>query len=83
MYYGHAWSDQWSSSIGYSEHRQSNSDGQLGNAFHKGSYSSANVLFNPAKNVTTGAEFVWGQLEHKDGSSATDYRLQFSTKVTF
>ena len=35
------------------------------------------------KNVLTGLEFVWGELEQKDGQSATDYRLQFSTKVTF
>ena len=82
-YYNHQWSDKLSSAIGYSEHRQNNADGQLANAFRKGSYSSANLLFNPVKNVTTGAEFVWGQLEHKDGSSAEDYRLQFSTKVTF
>ena len=35
------------------------------------------------KNVLTGLEFVWGELEQKDGQSATDYRLQYSTKVTF
>jgi hypothetical protein len=83
VYYNHPWSDRWSSSLGYSEHRQDNSGGQLGSAFRKGAYSSANVLFYPVKNVTTGAELVWGQLTHKDGSSAEDYRLQFSTKVTF
>jgi hypothetical protein len=83
VYYHHPWSDRWSSAIGYSEHRQDNSGGQLGNAFRRGAYSSANVLFVPAKNVTTGAELIWGQLTHKDGSSAEDYRLQFSTKVTF
>jgi hypothetical protein len=42
-----------------------------------------NVLYYPWKNVTTGLEFVWGEMEQKDGQSATDYRLQFSTKVTF
>jgi hypothetical protein len=83
LYYGHAWSDRWSSSLGFSEHRQDNSGGQLGSALRKGSYASTNLLYAPAKNVTTGAELIWGQLEHKDGSSAVDYRLQFSTKVTF
>jgi hypothetical protein len=33
--------------------------------------------------VLTGAEYIWGKRENKDGSSAVDYRLQFSTKVTF
>jgi hypothetical protein len=83
LYYNHYWSEKWSSSVGYSEHRQNNTDGQLGSAFRKGSYASGNVLFYPTKNVTTGLEYIWGQRENKDGSSAPDYRLQFSTKVTF
>lgn len=82
-YYDHYWSEQWSSSLGYSEHRQSNTEGQLSNAFHKGSYSSVNLLYTPLKNLTTGAELLWGQLENKDGSSAEDHRIQFSTKYTF
>jgi outer membrane murein-binding lipoprotein Lpp len=83
LFYNHAWGDQWSSALGYSEHRQNNTDGQLGDAFHKGSYASVNLLYAPTKNLTTGAELVWGEKQIKDGSSATDYRLQFSTKVTF
>ncbi|MBL8351116.1 MAG: hypothetical protein JNL87_12490 [Burkholderiaceae bacterium] len=82
-YYGHAWNDRWSSSIGFSEHRQDTTDGQLGTAFRKGSYSSLNLLYMPAKNVTTGVELVWGELEQKSGASADDLRLQFSTKVSF
>jgi hypothetical protein len=82
-YYAHAWSDQLTSSIGVSEHRQSNSGGQLGNAFHQGSYASTNLLWAPYRNITLGGEFIWGRFEHKDGSSAIDYRLQFSSKVTF
>ena len=82
-YYNHWWADGWSSALGYSEHRQDNAGGQLANAFRKGSYGSINLLAYPAKNVTTGAEFVWGRNEQKDGLAATDYRLQWSTKVAF
>jgi DcaP outer membrane protein len=82
-YYNHTWGDKWTTAIGYSEHRQTNTEGQLGNAFQKGSYSSLNLLYAPAKNITTGAEAVWGKLAVKDGSSAIDYRLQFTTRVTF
>ena len=82
-YYNHWWSDQWSSAIGYSQHKQDNTAGQTGTAFRTGSYGNVNVLYYPWKNVTTGLEFVWGELEQKDGQSATDYRLQFSTKVAF
>jgi hypothetical protein len=82
-YYNHWWSDKWSSTIGYSQHKQDNTAGQAATAFRTGSYGNLNVLYYPMKNVTTGLEFVWGELEQKDGQSATDYRLQFSTKVTF
>jgi len=82
-YYNHWWTDQWSSTIGFSQHKQDNTAGQTATAFRTGSYGNVNVLYYPWKNVTTGLEFVWGELEQKDGQSATDYRLQFSTKVTF
>lgn len=83
LFYGHQWSDQWSSSIGFSQHQQDNTDGQFDTALRKGSYGSLNLLYYPAKNVTTGAEFIWGELKQKGGASADDYRLQFSTKVSF
>lgn len=82
-YYNHAWNDKLSSAIGYSEHRQNNTGGQLATAFHKGSYSSVNLLFAASKNMLLGGEFIWGRLENKFGLSAIDYRFQFSTKVTF
>jgi hypothetical protein len=62
---------------------QDNTDGQLGNAFHKGSYASANLLYYPAKNVVTGGELLWGKHELNDGSTGTDSRLQFSVQFKF
>ncbi|MGO4391725.1 DcaP family trimeric outer membrane transporter [Variovorax sp. M-6] len=83
VFYNHYWNDKWSSSVGYSEHRQNNTGGQLATAFRKGSYSSVNLLYALEKNLLIGTEFVWGRLENKAGLAADDYRLQFSTKVTF
>jgi len=82
-YYNHVWAENWSSTIGYSQHQQDNTAGQTDTAFRRGSYGNLNLLYTPMKNVLTGLELVWGQLEQKDGQSASDYRLQFSTKVTF
>ena len=83
LYYGHAWSGTLNSSIGYSEHRQDNAGGQAANAFPSGSYASANLLYSLTKNVLLGGEYIWGKRENFDGSSASDNRIQFSTKVTF
>lgn len=82
-YFNHYWTDKWSTALGFSQHQQNNTDGQTGTAFRRGSYGNVNLLYAPATNVLTGLEFVWGELQTKDGASATDYRLQFSTKVTF
>jgi hypothetical protein len=83
LYYDHQWSGQWTSSFGYSQHAQTNTGGQFANAFKQGSYASTNLLFKLAKNVQMGGELLWGQKEQKDGQSADDVRVQFTTQYKF
>ena len=83
LYYGHAWSGQLTSAVGYSQHRQDNTAGQAGNALHVGSYASANLLYALTRNVLLGGELLWGRRENKDGGTASDSRFQFATRVSF
>ncbi len=49
------WSDTWTSTIGYSLVDIDNTDGQSEDAYHKGQYALANILYYPVTNVIPGA----------------------------
>lgn len=82
-YYDHYWSDEWSSSIGWSQTKVDNLSFQAGDAFQTGQYASVNLLWAPHKRIMMGGEFLWGQREDNDGSKGEDARLQFSFKYAF
>jgi len=77
------WAKAWSSAIGYSFTKVENTNFQAIDAFHKGQYASANLLWTPAENVLTGAELLWGKRTDNDGDSGSDLRLQASFKWSF
>jgi hypothetical protein len=82
-YYDHYWSDQWSSSIGYSFTEVDNTNFQDPGAFNKGEYASANLLYYPVDNVMLGGELLWGQRTNNDNSSGDVVRFQFTAKYNF
>ena len=83
LYYNRTWNDQWTSSIGFSEHRERNARGQAGDAFFIGQYANVNLLYKPIPEMLVGPEFIWGRLKEKDGNAADDSRIQFSVKYDF
>lgn len=82
-YYDHYWSDEWSSSIGWSQTKVDNTSFQETTAFQTGQYASVNLLWTPAKRIMMGAEYLWGQREDNNGAKGDDSRLQFSFKYAF
>jgi len=83
-YLDHTWNKRFTSSIGYSMLNISNSDGQTPDAFRRGHYASANLLFLPVSNVMVGSEVIWGRRENFfDGFSSEDVHVQFSFKYNF
>jgi hypothetical protein len=83
VYYDHYWNAEWSSSFGWSMHKQDNTSFQQVNAYHDGQYASANLLFTPDKRVLMGAEALWGQREDNNGNKGEDTRVQFTFKYSF
>ena len=60
-----------------------NSNAQAANAFKKGQYALANLLYYPTANVFLGPEVQWGKRENfKDGFTSDDVRIQFSASTT-
>jgi hypothetical protein len=83
LYYDHWWNDRFSSAVGYSSTEVDNLAGQSADAFKKGQYASANLLYYPADKILVGAELLWGEREDFDGESGDDVRLQISFKYNF
>jgi hypothetical protein len=80
----HSWSDQFSSTIGYSWQDIDNSAGQAPNAFNAGHYALGNLLYYPVSNVMVGGEVQWGRRENfSDGFHSDGWKLQFSFRYNF
>jgi hypothetical protein len=82
-YYNRTWSDKFTSSLGFSEHRQTNTDGQLDNAMALIQIGNVNLLYKPVPEFFVGPEFIWGRRENKNGDDGTDMRVQVSAKYKF
>jgi len=80
----HAWSAQYSTTIGYSMQDIQNSDAQTPDAFRTGHYALGNFLYTPVPNAMVGGELQWGRRENfSDGFSSDGFKLQFSFKYNF
>lgn len=79
----HTWSKYFTSSVGYSLIQIQNSDGQTMEAFHKGQYAIANLLYYPWTDVMAGVEYQWGQRDNRGSFKSTDTRVQFSFRYNF
>jgi hypothetical protein len=78
------WDPKWTSTVGYSFVDIDNSNAQAADAFKKGQYALANVLYHPHPDVFLGPEIQWGKRENfRDGFTSDDVRIQFSAKYNF
>jgi hypothetical protein len=82
-YWDHYWNDKYSSSFGVSQTEVDNMELQATNAFQRGQYASANLLYYPTKNVFIGGEALWGQRKDNNGDTGDDTRVQISFHFSF
>ena len=83
-FYDRTWSERFTSTFGWSMVDFDNSDGQAPDAFDKGEYALANLLYHPTENLMWGGELQWGDRENfQDGFTSHDTRIQFSVKYNF
>ncbi|HEY6414235.1 MAG TPA: DcaP family trimeric outer membrane transporter [Edaphobacter sp.] len=81
--YQHNWNRSVRSSATFGLLQIQNTAFQPGNAYHKSTYSSANVIWNAYGSLSFGAEFMYGWVEQKNQEKANAPRLQFSGRYTF
>lgn len=80
----HKWSSKFSSTIGYSMLTINNTDGQDDDAFHKGQYAIANILYTPTDNIMAGIEYQLATRSNfKDGWDASMSKIQVSFKYSY
>ncbi|HZN03699.1 MAG TPA: DcaP family trimeric outer membrane transporter [Candidatus Polarisedimenticolia bacterium] len=96
-FYDRTWSEKWTSTFGYSMIDIDNSNAQAPDAFSKGQYALANLLYYPVKNLMWGGEIQWGDRTNNDDDGTTldnfgnavpvdsfdDLRIQFSVRYNF
>jgi hypothetical protein len=78
------WNSKWTSTVGYSLVDIDNSNAEAADAYKRGQYALANLLYYPTSNIFLGPEIQWGKRENfRDGFSSDDVRIQFSVKYSF
>ncbi len=81
--YQHYWTKSVRSAATFGWVQLQNTAFQPGNTYHKGTYSSGNIIWNPIGSLNIGAEFLYGWLEEKDRARGNAPRILVSASYTF
>ena len=81
--YQHFWIDRVRSSIMYGFVQVDNTNFEPGTVFHQSNYAATNVIWNVVGSLNVGAEFLYGWVVEKNGSTGNAPRLMLSAKYSF
>jgi hypothetical protein len=80
----HAWSERFSSTMGYSLADHHNLEGQAPDSYKRGHYALFNLLYTPVPNAMMGGEIQWGRRQNfSDGFHSDGVKIQFAFKYNF
>jgi len=79
----HFWSDKYRSNLTYGYVNADNPASVPNDALDSTTYASINFIWNPYKQLTLGAEYLWGQRKNADGASGTSNRYLLSSRLDF
>jgi hypothetical protein len=81
--YQHFWIKGLRSSAVYSYSAVNNTSFATGGTYNHGTYTGANLIWNPYGSLNIGAEFLYGWIVEQNGQKANAPRIQFSAKYSF
>jgi len=81
--YQHYWIKALRSSAVYSYVAVKNTDLAAPSTYNHGTYTAANLIWNPFGSLNVGAEFLYGWVMDQNHLTANDPRIQFSAKYSF
>jgi hypothetical protein len=81
--YQHYWMKRLRSSAIYSYAAVNNTDLAAPTTYNHGTYTGANLIWNPGGSLNLGAEFLYGWTVEQNGQKANAPRIQFSAKYSF
>ena len=81
--YQHYWLKTLRSSAIYSYAAVNNTNLSAATTYNHGTYTGANLIWNPYGSLNVGAEFLYGWVMEQNGLKANAPRIQFSAKYSF
>ena len=81
--YQHYWTPVLRSNATFGFVQAQNTAFQPATTFHKSTYSSVNIIWNPFGSIDLGAEFIYGWAQEKSGAHANAPRIQFTGRYRF
>ena len=81
--YQHYWASQVRSNATFGFVQVQNTAFQPASTYHKGTYTSANLIWNVVASLDLGVEGIYGWVENKGGVRANAPRFQFTGRYTF